>query len=77
MTPIEKAMSEIDLTPTGAQPNDESLPYATHTGIMKIGEIEIEVNVLNDGRRIISEDALTKIFGYGWKDVLKSLSHID
>lgn len=72
MTPIEQLLNEVEFTPLGSKPNDSGLPYATHTGIMKIGEVEIEVSVLNDGRRIISTDAMDKVFGEGWQEVYKS-----
>ena len=32
---------------------------ATHRGVLKIGTLEIEVVVAEDGRRIITEDGLT------------------
>lgn len=48
--------SDIDTT--------NGLPYATHEGIMKIGDFEIKVVVLNDGRRIIEESEMEKFWNY-------------
>lgn len=39
------------------------IPKATHDGIIKIGELEIECAVLEDGKRVISERAMTRAFG--------------
>jgi hypothetical protein len=38
----------------------ESLPKATHRGILKIGDIHIPVAVLDNGKRVISETGLTR-----------------
>lgn len=39
------------------------IPRATHDGQIKLGDLEIEVAVLEDGRRVISERAMTRAFG--------------
>lgn len=39
------------------------LPKATHFGVIKIGKIEIPCAVLKDGRRILSETAVTNSLG--------------
>lgn len=41
----------------------EPLPKATHTGILRIGEIELECHVLEDGTRLFSSRDLLKAFG--------------
>lgn len=40
-----------------------NIPKATHDGVIKLGELEIECAVLEDGRRVISERAMTRAFG--------------
>lgn len=55
----------------GAKPNAEGLPYATHEGVMKIGEIELDVYVLNTGERIISTESLKRLLGEDFLDNLK------
>lgn len=40
-----------------------NIPRATHDGVIKLGDLEIECAVLEDGRRVISERAMTRAFG--------------
>ena len=61
-TPIEQMLDEIDYKPVEAPITNCGLPYATHEGILNIFNIEIKVSVLNDGRRIISEDDINRLF---------------
>lgn len=42
-----------------------SIPKATHTGILKIGDMEIECAVLSDGRRVISAKSIMRVMGRG------------
>lgn len=44
--------------PPPAAPGD--LPYPTHEGLLKFGDIEIRVFVLNTGQRIIPEEDVLK-----------------
>lgn len=62
-TPIEALLDKIEYTPVANLKTTPGMPYVTHTGVLKIGELEINVVVLNDGRRIIPEDEIVKIFG--------------
>ena len=41
----------------------KEVPQASHSGILKIGDVEIECAVLPDGMRVLSERAITKGFG--------------
>jgi P63C domain len=41
----------------------KDIPQATHAGVLRIGDIEIECAVLPDGTRVLSERAITKGFG--------------
>lgn len=43
--------------------HNKPLPMATHKGILKIGETEIQCFVLDDGRRVISGRGLTTAIG--------------
>lgn len=47
--------------------------YATHEGILKLGDIELEVFLLNTGQRIISEESLKKFFGDDFTNILSSI----
>ncbi|MBX3493860.1 MAG: hypothetical protein KF899_12925 [Parvibaculum sp.] len=40
-----------------------NVPKATHDGSIKLGDLEVECAVLEDGRRVISERAMTRAFG--------------
>lgn len=39
------------------------LPKATHAGVLRIGEIEIDCFVIEDGRRVISQSGMSKAIG--------------
>lgn len=41
----------------------KDIPFATHTGILKIAGLEIECAVLNDGRRVFSQRSLNRALG--------------
>ena len=62
MTPIENEIDKVVTPIPGAKPNKDGLPYATHSGILKLGEIELEVFILNTGQRIISKSSLDNFF---------------
>ena len=48
----------------GLSPDElASIPKATHKGILKIGEIELECYVLEDGRRILHQRGVLKALG--------------
>lgn len=61
--PIDIMMDAVDWKETNQKPNKEGIPFATHTGILKIGEITLDVCVLNTGVSIIAQDSLEKMFG--------------
>lgn len=44
----------------------EDIPTATHSGIWKIGDMEIRVHRLDDGRRVIAADDFKKVLA--WMD---------
>lgn len=37
--------------------------YATHRGVLKISDMQIECVVLNDGQRLFTEEGMKKFFG--------------
>lgn len=63
-SPIEKMLDQVDFKPVKEKPIKSDLPHVTHTGILKIGEIEIEVCVLSNGKRIISEKEMEKVLKF-------------
>jgi P63C domain len=48
----------------------KDVPKATHTGILKIGDLEIDCAVLNDGRRVLSQRSVNRALGrtHGGRD---------
>jgi hypothetical protein len=63
-TPIEAILDKIEYKPTGRTEGQEGLPYVTHEGILRLGEAELTVYVLNTGERIIPEEEIVKFFGF-------------
>ena len=62
-SPIDILLSQVDWKPITVQQDiSDEMPYATHQGTLKIGDIEIEVVQLNNGTRIIPEQSLVKFF---------------
>lgn len=46
---------------------NERLPRATHYGVLRIGEAEMDAFVLEDGRRVLSRRGMAKAFGFSEK----------
>ena|GEM_PF-3557996 len=42
---------------------DRALPFATHRGMLHIGEMTLRVSQLNTGQRVIDADDLEQFFG--------------
>lgn len=42
---------------------DPELPYVTHLGMLRLGDVEIEVYQLSNGQRIIDPESLRFLFG--------------
>jgi len=55
--------SEIAKQASHARGCMKNIPRATHEGILKIGDLEIECSVLKDGTRLISQSSMFKAFG--------------
>jgi hypothetical protein len=47
----------------GAAPDDDGMPYATHTGVLVIAGMQLRCFQLNDGRRMINAEDVNKFFG--------------
>ena len=64
MTPIEIALDGITWTERREteEPVDGELPYATHEGRLKLGDVEITVYQLSDGQRIIPVEEIERLF---------------
>ncbi len=53
MTPIKKLVAETPLEELPAPESVDELPYATHSGRLNIGGVELEVFQLSNGQRVI------------------------
>lgn len=60
-TPIELLMDGVEWTEHEAQPESE-LPHATHSGVLKIGKIELRVYRLSTGQAIINAEDFERLF---------------
>ena len=61
-TPIEQLLDNVDRQEiTRNTPDDDTL-YATHSGVLSIGGIDLKVYLLNDGRRVIASEDLERFF---------------
>lgn len=66
MTLADRLLDSVVWEPTGADgANADGLPYATHSGVLTLGELELRVYQLSDGRRIIDADDFVKLLGIG------------
>lgn len=74
ITPIEKMLESIDFKPVENTPSGD-LPYVTHEGMLKIGEIEVRVYQLNDGQRIIQKEDFERLFGATMEEILGGQPH--
>lgn len=62
-TPVETMLSQIQWRPMEAPTTTGVLPYATHEGILTIGDASLRVFQLSDGKRIIDADDMAEFFG--------------
>ena len=63
MTPSEKLVDSV-CTPNEKPANlTEGALWATHSGVLKFGEIELRCHILSNGTRIFDKDDIEKLFG--------------
>ena len=62
MTPIESLLTNVDWVRTRNEPKGD-LPYATHEGVLKIGEIALRCYRLNTGQAIFNAEDFEALFG--------------
>lgn len=65
MTPIEKLISEVEMTPLSplSVAEKEGLPYATHQGILNLAGHKFTIHQLSDGRRILDAEDVLNFMG--------------
>lgn len=61
--PIEALLDAVEWRAVDPpQDRDEALPYATHEGVLKLGDVELRVAQLSDGQRVIDAADLRRWF---------------
>lgn len=66
-TPIDLMLDAVEWTPiAGTRPPDaDGLPVATHSGVLRVGDIDLRCYQLADGRRLFDADDIRRVFGLG------------
>ena len=64
---IESALDQVEWTPLGRDPENEGsgMPFATHVGLLKIGDFQFHVYRLSDGQRVVDADDSEALFNVG------------
>src|SRR6267142_2492559 len=62
--PLEPAAPEVPQPATAASPA-ENLPFSMFRGMLKIGAVEMECHVLNDGRRVFTQTEMVRVLTAG------------
>ena len=67
-TPMDTMLDSIKweiLPPLAPEENQEGIPYATHKGVLWIGDCPLDCYVLNTGQRIFTVESVERLFGGG------------
>lgn len=66
-TPIDLLMNAVEWEATGSAEDvamaDDGIPWATHSGVLHIGGVELRCYTLNTGERILNADDVEALFG--------------
>jgi hypothetical protein len=61
--PIETMLNSITWVPVeNATPTADGIPYATHSGVLKVAGMTLRVYQLDDGTRVIEQSDLRAFF---------------
>lgn len=63
MLPVDKVIDSVVTENKKPKNLKENSIWATHSGVLKIGEIELRCHVLSNGMRIFDKDDIDKYFG--------------
>jgi hypothetical protein len=61
-TPMDAALDAVNWVVLDNKPGSRGLPYATHSGVLSIGNFELRCYRLNDGRAILHADDVNAFF---------------
>jgi hypothetical protein len=64
-SPIEQMLDGVEWNAAMTEPEnpDNDLPYATHTGLLKIGALELRCYRLSTGMAVFDAGDVNKFFG--------------
>jgi len=65
---IEAMLDAVDWQPTQQEPPESGGRYATHEGVLSIGEFPFRVYQLNTGERVLHADDVQAFFTSGAKE---------
>lgn len=62
-TPMEIMLDRIawEEVPEPADDSD-GIPYATHKGVLRLGDVELRCYVLSNGKRVFNGDDIERLF---------------
>ena len=64
MSLTQKDLDQIDWHPADTQPSSDGIPHATHSGVLRLGDVEIRVYRLNSGEVAVHQDDFLKFLGW-------------
>lgn len=56
--------------------DEDDLPRAIATGKLRVGDVEIDVHTLDDGRRIVDADQLVSLLGFSMDELREILAYV-
>ena len=62
-TPIDRILDDVDWKENVPPDHQSDIPWATHSGVLIIGDIWIRVHQLSNGTRVIDAEDLERLFG--------------
>jgi hypothetical protein len=61
--PIDILLDDVKWEPIVGSFVDSSIPFATHQGLLKIGELQLKVYQLSDGQRVLDMADVERLLG--------------
>ena len=75
-SPIETLLDQVEWKGMPHSDSTGELPYATHEGVMRIGDFDFKCYQLNNGQRVISKESLETFFGHPMEEVIDVLKKL-
>ena len=75
-SPIETLLDQVEWKETPETESVEGLPYATHEGVMRVGDFEFKCYQLSNGTRVISKESMEAFFGCSMEEVIDVLKKL-